>query len=309
MRRATLLILTVAATVISSLPALAFPGQHRYSRIRAAVVNTRANEFSPAADGDYVSWTATAVRRHGRTRVYYSLDGGPRQRANPPGTRKAWNGGIDGTHLVYSLSGGGDANLVLFDMASQTELPLPDGVNTAAREHSSSISGDYLLFDRDDFSGGSRGEDIVLYNTMADEELILVHTEDNDEFFQSGQVNGNWAVYFHCQSSGVCDVLRYDIAEEETVTVPNVGGRQQYSPSVAEDGTVYFVRSRPACGERVRYMVWDGVADPSVFTDFRNRRDSFDSFYDDATDSLYYERLSCRDFQSGIFMKPAAASG
>ena len=305
MRRATWAIALAAVTVIAltTIPASALP--EKFARPRIPVVNGRANEYSPAADGAYVSWTASGVQRLRRYRVYFSVDGGPRQRANPPGI-KAWNGGIDGTRLVYYRFGGGVSDLVLYDMATETELPLPAGVNTAAREHSPTIFGDYLLFDREDSSGGTTTQDIVLYNTSTDEETLLAHTESDEEFFQSGQVNGNWAVYFQCESSGTCDVFRYDIGGETTVTVPNPG-LQQYSPSVTEDGTVYFVRSQPACGQAVRYMVWDGASAPTRFNDFRPRRDSFDSFYDDATDSLYFEKVRCADGASGIFRKPAPA--
>lgn len=302
MKRATWAIALATVTVIAlTIPASALP--KTFKRPRVPVVNSRASEYSPAADGDYVSWTASGVARPRRYRVYFSVDGGSRQRANPPGT-KAWNGGIDGTSLVYYRFGAGDSDLVLYDMATETELALPAGVNTAAREYAPTISGNYLLFDRDDSSGGTRSQDIVLYNTSTDVETIVAHTESDNRFLQSGQVNGNWAVYFQCRASGTCDVYRYDIGGDQAVTVPNPGV-QQYSPSVSGGGIVYFVRSQPACGQAVRYMVWDGASAPTRFNDFRPRRDSFDSFYDDATDSLYFEKIRCTSDASGIFRKPA----
>lgn len=306
MRRAIRLaaIFGAAALALSAIPASAFPGRDGFSRQRVPVVNGRANEYSPAADGAYVSWTASGVRRHNRFRVYFSVDGGERQRANAPGT-KGWNGGIEGTHLVFTQYGGGEADLVLYDMATQTVLPLPEGVNTDLREFNPTISGDHLFFDRDGFGGGNRIEDIVLFNTATETETILVHNEENNIFHSVGQVNGNWAVYFRCDFSGTCDVMRYDIDGDVTVTAPNLDGLQQYAPSVTEDGTVYFVRSRPACGDRVRYMVWDGVSDPTLFNDFRQGRDSYDNFFDETTDTLYYERFRCGGGSSGIFKKPA----
>ena len=84
---------------------------------------------------------------------------------NPPGTR-GWTGGIDGTELVYTESDADrSGDLVLYDMASDSTIPLPTGVNTGRIEHNATNSGDYLLFDRDRFTRRRAVERIVLFNT------------------------------------------------------------------------------------------------------------------------------------------------
>lgn len=298
--RLALSFFSVAMILASGLPAAALP--HRAFTRHPPVIDSGANEFTPAADGAYVAWSANTFNRPGSYNVYFSQGGGPKQRVNPPGT-EASMGGIDGTELIYTEFTD-KADLVLYDMATETTLPIPSGVNTARFELNPSNSGDYLLFDRDRFARRHRLERIVLHNTMTDAETILAETEAAHKFLLSGQVNGDWAVYFLC-GTRVCNVFRYDIMNDETSMVPNPGNKQQYASSVSEGGVVYFVRSGVQCGQNVRYMTWDGATDPTVFLDFPDGRDSFDSFFDDSASSLYFERIRCRGFTSDIFIEPA----
>ena len=135
----------VAAICAAASPAVSLP--QGSSSVRSPVVNSGADETKPAADGAYVAWTANTFKRPARYNVYFSQDGGPKQRVNPPGTQ-ASTGGIDGTELIYAEQTRGGSDLVLYDMATGTRLPTPTGVNTRRDESSASNSGDYLLFDR-----------------------------------------------------------------------------------------------------------------------------------------------------------------
>ncbi len=298
--RLTVAFLGVALIGASGLPAAAAP--YAGAMPRVPVVVGGAFEYAPAADGDYVAWTANTFQRPGRYNVYFSQGGGPRQRVNPAGI-EAETGGIDGTELIYSEFTRDGSDLVLYDMATETVLPTPAGVNTGREEFGASNSGDYLLFDRDRFSRRQRVERIVLHNTVTGAETILAESTRAHKYLASGQVNGNWAVYFKCGTL-VCNVFRYDIGSEETRKVPNAGNKQQYASSVSDEGIVYFLRSPPRCGQNVRIMSWDGASDPSVFLDLPDHQDSFDTFFDDAASSLYYQRIRCGPFTSDIFSEP-----
>ena len=302
MRRMRLLIALVGVAVIgaSGLPAAALPYEGATPRV--PVVDSGAFEYGPAADGDYVAWTANTFKRPNRFHAYFSQSGGPKQRVNPPGTQ-AQTGGIDGTELVYSEVTGDGSDLVLYDMATETTLPTPAGVNTGREEFAASNSGDYLLFDRDREARRPLVERIVLHNTVTGVETILAEDIRAHKYLASGQVNGNWAVYYFCGTL-VCNVFRYDLTSEETRKVPNRGNKQQYASSVSDEGIVYFLRSPPECGRNVRIVSWDVATAPSVFLDLPNNRDSFDTFFDDATSSLYYQRLRCGPFTSDIFSEP-----
>jgi hypothetical protein len=291
----------LAAVCLSWVPAGAMPNEGWAPRL--PVVDSGANEFNPAADGVYVAWTANTFRRQGHYDVYFSLNGGPRQRVNPSGTQ-ASAGGIDGTELVYTEFTRDGADLVLYELATETRLPTPFGVNTGRYEFNPTNSGDHLLFERDRFRRRAKVERVVLHDTSTDAETILATEERGHKFLGAGQVNGNWAVYFRCGTL-VCDVFRYDIANDETVRVPNGDRKQQYAPSVSDTGVVYFVRSPPACGRNVRFMTWDGASAPTRFLDLPEGRDTRDIFFDDTSSSLYYERIRCWDFASDIYNEPA----
>jgi hypothetical protein len=152
---------------------------------------------------------ANTPGRPNRFNAYFSQGGGDPQRVNPPGTQ-GWTGGIEGTELVYTEVADQGEDLVLFDMASDTIMPLPDGVNTGRTEHNASISGDYLLFDRDRFTRRRAVERIVLFNTDTDAEIVLAEADSNRTYLESGQVNSNWVVYFFCRGNN-CNTFRYDI--------------------------------------------------------------------------------------------------
>lgn len=294
------LVCVMAGTHASALPFAGLARQH------PPVIETGAQEFSPAADGAYVAWAGNSSARPNHFNVFFSQNAGTPQRVNPPGTR-GWTGGIDGTELVYTESDADrSGDLVLYDMASDTTIPLPAGVNTGRIEHNPTNSGDYLLFDRDRFTRRSTVERIVLFNTATETEIVLAESRSNRTFLESGQVNGNWAVYFRCRSL-VCNVYRYDIMDQATEMVPNPSDFQQYAPSVSDAGAVFFLRSPPRCGRNVRFMTWDGATNPALFRPLPEGRDSFDTFFDDsAGGSLYYERLRCRDFASDIYSEPIA---
>ena len=300
-RLATLLAaLTICAATALPVTALSY---ERLAKAHPPVVETGAQEFRPAADGEYVAWMANTPGRPNHFNAYFSQSGAEPQRVNPPGTQ-GWTGGVEGAVLVYTEVTAQGEDLVLYDMASDTTTPLPDGVNTGRTEHNASISGDYLLFDRDRFTSRRAVERIVLFNTDTDAEIVLAEADSNRTYLESGQVNGNWVVYFFCRGSN-CNTFRYDILGEETTKVPNPGDLQQYSPSVSDGGTVFFVRSPPRCGHNIRFMSWDGATNPDLFLHLPEGRDSFDTFFDDsAGGSVYYERLRCRNFASDIYSEP-----
>ena len=52
-------------------------------------------------------------------------------------------------------------------------------------------------------------------------------------------------------------------------------------------------------------MTWDGATQPTLFLHLPDGRDLYDSYFDDAASSLYYERIGCRDLKSDIFKEPA----
>jgi hypothetical protein len=114
-------------------------------------------------------------------------------------------------------------------------------------------------------------------------------------------VNGNYAVWYRCAPS--CNVFLRDIAAGTTSRIPNPQGRQRYSPSVAGDGTVYFVQSGRGCGTSVR-LVRHPLGGPStVIASLAPGRDSFHTHVEDdgGGSSFYFERIRCSNGAADIF--------
>jgi hypothetical protein len=86
-----------------------------------------------------------------------------------------------------------------------------------------------------------------------------------------------------------------DISAGTTTMIPNPG-RQQYSPSVTSDGTVYFIRSGRGCGNTVQ-VVRRPLGGPSkVIAAVGAGRDVQTTFafqHADGTTAVYFDRVRC----------------
>ena len=217
------------------------------------VDNPRALEQYPAASQGYLAWAR--VTNHDAN-SFVKPDGAPKIQMNRPGTASG-GVGMDGTTAVYEVfgnAGRGNGNLRMFDVLTETRSDPPAGVNTPIDEYRPSISGDWLMFNRD----GVRRNKVILFNISTSERRVLANLFGGDHYLLSNQVNGDWATYESCDlRRGVysnCQVSLYQISTDTLTQIPNPN-RQQYSSSVTSDGTVYFVRGR----NRERWMCGRGA--------------------------------------------------
>ena len=252
-----------------------------------------------------------------------------RSRAGQPGRYDAWArvganapvklnlggqgqaGGVDYPTVVYQRILNGQSNLYLYDLSDDTRPSTPPGVNTGKWEYLPSISGDWLLFGRDDNRGPS---------SESSSTTRTPPSNGNSPWSRGpaipvwpGQVNGNWAVYTRCTRVG-CNVILYDIAGNTKTTLPKPSSREQYSPSVTSTGTVYLVRSGRACGANARIVRY-GPADPAtgtVLAQLPNRRDAgFASVREnpDGSVDFFYSRFNCRTTALDVYKLNDPAPG
>ena len=275
------------------------------------VVNTGSQERAPAASTTFLAWQVLSPRFHSNVRAQ-AIGTDTSFRVNPKGTQ-AFTGGIDGSKLIYGQSvRGEDSDLVMVDLSTQTELELPDGVNSNADEFSPSISGSHLLFGR----SGRHGEKVVLFDTttLVSEVVYAKPDTDRREFtIIPTQVNGNYAVWqqlvFSNRTGDVsADVLLHDISAATTTKISSPDGERPalYGPSVDVAGTVYFGRSSFACGENAQLIsrALDGTE--TVLYEFPANRDFlYSNTVSNAnnTTDVYFDRGSCRDQDSGDIWK------
>jgi hypothetical protein len=262
----------------------------------------RSHEELPSADGDagYLAWTQNSAARPRHYDAFESLSGAPKVMVNATGT-SGYNGGIDGTTLVYQQVRRGQSDLRLFDLARH-QRSIPAGVNTPQWEWRPSISGAWLMFGRETLRTRPVKTRVLLHNTATSQTITLV---DAPGLSEPGQVNGDYAVYTHC-GRVTCNVFRYQISTGHRMKMPNTLSRRvQYAPSVSADGTVYYASSRFTCGKDVRirrFVAGDTVA--SLMTILPAGRDINTTYADDMTDGttrVLHDRASCTGSSDDIY--------
>jgi hypothetical protein len=276
------------------------------------------NERTVAVEAGIHAWAADTAAHPGVYGVWVKPDGGPAYRVSSASST-ALLGSIDlanptfGDVLVFSSSrsrGGLAFNLRLWDLANREALSVPDGINTpTADERSPSISGDYLLFERQRSSGSDR---LILYrfSTQTFTSIIAMAHPRPPGF--EGSITGDFMVYDTCSGSSatfVCNVFRRRISTSATVQVPNPG-RVNHWPAVTADGTVYYVQSSArSCGRHTKLMKWTGTGTPTTLAALPEAVEAgpTDAYDDGVSTTFYFTRMRCvAGFPSGIYRLPNA---
>lgn len=302
-------VLVISACVLGTLIAMAVPA---LAVEPVVVVDTDKPEIGPAASTTFLAWVVlSGPNFHPNVRAQ-AIGDDTSFRVNPSGT-SAFTGGIDGSTLIYEQFAKGErSDLAMVDLSTQTELEVPEGVNTNRVEFSPSISGSHLLFGR----SIRHGAEIVLFDTSTSTSEVLYSktaTARREFFILPIQVNGNYAVWQQAKSSSEGDpisgdVFLYDIAAGTTTKLSKTDPDRAwlYGPSVDQDGVVYFGRSSLACGENAQLVGRQLDGTESVLYEFRTGRDfAFSVAVDNPnnTTDVYFDRGSCRGSDFGDIVK------
>jgi hypothetical protein len=277
------------------------------------VVDTDKPEIGPAASTTYLAWIVFSGKNFNPSIRAEAIGSDASFRVNPRGTF-AFTGGIDGSTLIYEqFTETQKSDLVMVDLSTQTQLEVPDGVNTDAVEFSPSISGSHLLFGR----SIRHGAEVILFDTSTDTSQVIATRTNTERRFNGVlpiQVNGNYAVW---EQSAIkrktgqlisADIILYDIAAATTTKLPKTDPERPslYGPSVDQDGTVYFGRSSFACGENAQLVSRQLDGTESVLIAFPTNRDfRFTNAVDnpDNTTDVYFDRANCRGDDFGDIWK------
>ena len=277
------------------------------------VVDTDKPEVGPAASTTYLAWIVFSGKNLHPNVQAEAIGDDTSFRVNPKGTG-AFTGGIDGSTLIYEQFVLGEhSDLAMVDLSTQTELEVPDGVNTDAVEFSPSISGSHLLFGR----SIRRGAEVILFDTSTDTSQVIAtrtNTERRFKFVLPIQVNGNYAVWEQAEikrKTGEpisADIVLYDIAAATATKLPKTDPERPslYGPSVDQDGTVYFGRSSFACGENAQLVSRQLDGTETVLIEFPTHKDfRFTNAVDnpDDTTDVYFDRANCRGDDFGDIWK------
>ena len=257
--------LTVTITVAGLISAM-LPAQASATTLTKELDRSQLDEFTVDGAPGMLAWSVNTRAHPDRSDSYVKFDGQPRIQINRPGSATSFVG-TDGAAAVFSVvRREGDADLELFDLTSMTRSDPPQGVNTPGMENWPSISGDWLLFVRDDSNVAAYGRArlrMILFNLQTGEERVLADLPAFVSLLETGQVNGDWATWITCGlgdtegAASDCQVYRYRISLDRTVRIPNPG-KQQFGSMVTSDGTLYFTRNRTkaawVCGLNARIV-------------------------------------------------------
>jgi hypothetical protein len=253
-----------------------------------------AGEYQPVEGDEFIAWQQNSRAHPGHYDVYARpLGGGEKFKVNAPRTNGA-NGEIDGDRLVYQQFKRGASDLKFVDLPGKERSNPPRGVNTDQWEYWPSLSGRWLLFGRLYASGTRR---IILFDLSTKTARRLDRVRGDRAFLAPGQVNGDYAVWHKCRSARKCEVVRYHIPDDTRRTIPNPTG-QQHAPSVAEDGTVFFARSRGACGSGVRLVRYSLDGTSAVLWQLPSGDDigaTSVHLEADGTTMILYDHFACRE--------------
>lgn len=261
----TRLLLAVAALAVAA--TLAAPLASALLTEHAAFATSR-NERNVAvawddAGGEIWAFARSRSGQPNRYDAYVKHAGNAAVKLNTKG--KGWTGGVDFPLVVYQRLVNGASNIYLYDLTDGSRPATPTGVNTRKWEWHPTISGEWLLFGRNDNSFARQR--VVLHNTTTGEERVLATVANDSYYLQPDRVRGKWATYTRCSPN--CNVFLYDIEAGTKTTVPKpavTSARHQYSGAVTDTGVVYLARSGRGCGSSVRIVRFDPGRDPATGT-------------------------------------------
>jgi hypothetical protein len=275
------------------------------------VKTTRFYEQLPAAAKDdfgvnWFAWTQNTAAHPRRNDAFLTM-GPAKVKLNTVGN--GYLGGIGPPLVVYQQVYRGQSNLKIYNAGTETRTNPPDGVNTSAWEWEPSISGDWLLYGREDNETDTQW--ILLRSLSSPTEIVL---DEGFTFRQAGQVSGNYAVWTRCDVT--CDVVRHDIGGDADVTLPEPSATTyQYAAAVASTGVTYVARSGKYCGSNAKIVRYFGTGDPAegtVIASLGSGRDMYSGFVrENANGSidLFYDRYSCSGSVGDIYRVHDPAPG
>lgn len=296
---------TVAATGLLAAALVAVPA----ASVAAAPTQTAilaapppVSEFVAGVSSAAFAWVQN-TRAHPHGFNVYAHVGSRRFRVNPAGTHAGIGGGIDGTTLAYARSRAGNLDIALVDLRTGAVMHPPAGVDTAAAETAPSISGGWLLYQRDTATR-PRVHRVLLTNLSTGATRVLATEKGGAAVVEAGQVNGDWAAYTAAaDAAGPVDVFLYRISTATTYRVPNPAGRVHSAAATDGAGTVYFDASGHRCGAGAEIQSWAPGGAVATILRLRTGTDLVHPFVRrTATGArVYFDKLRCASFTTDVY--------
>jgi len=270
-----------------------------------------------ASTGDAVlAWTQY---RRGLPSAFLRINGDPRVKLNRRGIGWAWSVDVRTQTASYQQARYGNSDIKRYDWASGLRSNPGAGVNTRRWEYEPGLSGQWLVFARLNRAAAPDVRRIVLYSLVTKQSTVL------DEFrgsaaigtLGSPEINGDWVTWTSMSGRYTrSSVHRYQISTGKSYRIRHPAGSLDYLSSIGPNGTVYFLRSRPGCGNHVMFESYTIGAVLSPLGSMPAGRDAGDEMFAvpqaDRSTSLYFDSYKCtaRHANGNIYLLsvPAGAS-
>lgn len=266
------------------------------------VLTGPVDQTNAAGEGTTLAWAQDTTAHPGDYNAYARIGTGPARRINPAGT-SARPGGLWDDRLMFQQDGGTGSILRIYNVTTGGYYRVPGGWNSPGSQSAPTMSGDNVLFSR---YIAVTHRWLVLVGNLYTHSLTVVGAEQGlHARALAGQVSGVWAVWTECRDVRVgCDVYEYNINSHNTTKLSNTfaSGGYQDSPSVAANGTVYFIHEHPGCvGVTLNKRA---LGSPRVaLAVMPERVGAGPTFVDDSGPSpvVYYTQRNCSSHQGDVY--------
>ena len=267
------------------------------------VLTGRSDTWDPSAgidvsNGDtFLAWT---LYRRGLPDAFLRINSDTRLQLDRRGIGWAWSIDVPTATAAYQQDWNGNSDLRLYDWGTSVRVDPGAAVNTTRWEYEPALSGQWLVFARLNRAAAPDSRRIILDDLSTSDRRCWPVFRGSPAIgtLESPEINGDWVTWTsmggrYTRSS----VHRYQISTGKSYRIRHPSGRLDYLSSVGPDGTVYFLRSRPGCGNHVSLESYTTAGVLSPLGSMPAGRDGGDEMFavpqPDGSTSLYFDSYKC----------------
>jgi hypothetical protein len=251
-----------------------------------------------ASTGDtLLAWT---LYTRGAPHAFLRVNSDPKLLLNRRGFGWAWSIDVPTRTAAYQQDRRGNSDVKFYDWATGLRSDPGAKVNTTRWEYEPALSGQWLVFARLNRAAAPDVRRIILYNLTTNRSTMLTKFSGSAAIgtLESPEISGDWVTWTSMSDRyRRSSVHRYQISTGTAYRIRHPVGSLDYLSSIGPDGTVYFLRSRPGCGNHVVFESYTTAGVLSRLGSMPTGRDGGDEMFTvpqpDGSTSLYFDSYAC----------------
>ena len=286
------------------------------------VLTGSSDTWDPSAGIDvptgdtFLAWT---LYTRGAPHAFLRVNSDPKLLLNRRGLGWAWSIDVPTQRAAYQQDRHGNSDVKFYDWATGLRSDPGAAVDTTRWEYEPAVSGQWLAFARLNRAAAPDMRRIILYNLTTKRSTVLAKFSGSAAIgtLESPEISGDWVTWTAMSDRyRRSSVHRYQISTGKAYRIRHPVGWLDYLSSIGPDGTVYFLRSRPGCGNRVVFESYTTAGVLSRLGSMPAGRDGGDEMFavprPDGSTSLYFDSYKCtaRNANGNIYLLnvPAGAT-